>query len=80
MTAETKSKATNPANNAAETLETVAAVGKETIETVITMSTEAAQEGYKNASAYGKERLDHGRSHRNIWIFQIMRIFQTKNV
>ena len=58
MTAETKSKATNPANNAAETLETVAAVGKETIETVITMSTEAAQEGYKNASAYGKERLD----------------------
>ena len=43
MTAETKSKATNPANNAAETLETVAAVGKETIETVITMSTEAAK-------------------------------------
>ena len=33
-------------------------MGKETIETVITMSTEAAQEGYKNASAYGKERLD----------------------
>ena len=58
MTAETKSKATNPANNAAETLETVTAVGKETIEAVITMSTEAAHEGYKNASAYGKEQLE----------------------
>ena len=58
MTAETKSKATNPANNAAETLETVTAVSKETIEAVINMSTEAAHEGYKNASAYGEERME----------------------
>ena len=30
---------------------------------------------------YGKERLDHGRSHRNkkIWNIQIMSTFQTKN-
>ena len=58
MTAETKAKASNPENNAAETLETVTAVGKETIEAVINMSTEAAHEGYKNASAYGKEQME----------------------
>ena len=58
MTAKTKAKAPDPAKNTAETLETVTAVGKETVEAVIAMSTEVAQESYKNASAYGKEQLE----------------------
>ena len=58
MTTKTKAKAADPVKNAAETLETVTAVGKETVEAVIAMSTEAAQEGYKSASSYGKEQLD----------------------
>ncbi|MDG2034092.1 MAG: phasin family protein [Rhodospirillales bacterium] len=57
MNAKTKANAADPVKNAAETLETVTAVGKETVEAVIAMSTEVAQEGYSNASAYGKEQL-----------------------
>lgn len=58
MTTKAKAKTAAATETAAETFETIANVGKETVETVISMSSEAAAEGYKNASAYGKESMD----------------------
>ena len=58
MTTKAKAKAASATENATETLETIANVGKETVETVLAMSSDAAAEGYKNASAYGKESLE----------------------
>ena len=58
MTSKTKTKAADAKTQSAETFEMVAAVGKETVEAVIAMSTEATQEGYKNASAYGKQQFE----------------------
>lgn len=45
-------------NKAADTAETMAAAGKETFETVLNLSAEAASEGYKTAAAAGKEQLE----------------------
>jgi len=42
----------------ADTAETIASVGKETFETVVSMSAQAAAEGYKNAAQFGKEQLE----------------------
>ena len=41
-----------------EAVESMAAVGKETFESLMGMSTKAASDGYKNASAFGKEQID----------------------
>jgi phasin family protein len=43
---------------AADTADTMASVGKETFETVVSMSAQAAAEGYKNAAQFGKEQLE----------------------
>ncbi|MDA0240961.1 MAG: phasin family protein [Proteobacteria bacterium] len=45
-------------NKAAETAETMAAAGKETFETVLNLSAEAASEGYKTFATAGKEQLE----------------------
>ncbi len=55
----TKDKVTAAAN---DTVETIANVGKETIESVVFMSAQAAAEGYKNAAQFGKEQLDATKS------------------
>jgi len=51
----TKDKVTAAAN---DTAETIAAVGKETLESVVFMSAQAAAESYKNAAQFSKEQLD----------------------
>ena len=48
-------------NAATETAEQIAAAGKETLETVMKMGTEATAEGYKNAAAFSKEQLQMAR-------------------
>ena len=58
MTTKAKAKAASATEKATETLETIANIGKETVETVLAMGNDTAAEGYKNASAYGKESLD----------------------
>jgi phasin family protein len=50
------------ATAANDTAETIANVGKETIESVVFMSAQAAAEGYKNAAQFGKEQLDATRT------------------
>ncbi len=42
----------------AEAVETMASIGKETLDTVMKFGTDAAAEGYKNAAVYGQEQLD----------------------
>ena len=44
-----------------EAVESMAAVGKETFESLMSMSTKAASDGYKNASAFSKEQIDAGK-------------------
>ena len=58
MTTKSKAKSTSAEQKATETLETIAAVGKETVEAAISMGADAAAEGYKNASEFSKENLD----------------------
>ena len=41
-----------------DAVEAMAAVGKETFESVMSMSTKAAADGYKSASSFGKDQLD----------------------
>src|SRR3569832_1211868 len=55
----TKDKVTAAAN---DTVETIASVGKEILESVVIMSAQAAAEGYKNAAQFSKEQLDATRS------------------
>jgi len=52
--------ATKPKDKAVglDAVEAMAAVGKETFESVMSMSTKAAADGYKSASAFGKDQLD----------------------
>lgn len=56
--------ATKPKDKAVglDAVEAMAAVGKETFESVISMSTKAASDGYKNASAFGKDQLDSAKA------------------
>ncbi|MAG95621.1 MAG: phasin family protein [Alphaproteobacteria bacterium] len=53
---------TNPAQAtseaAAQTLDAVAAAGKETVETVVKVGTDAAARGYEKAFAMGQEQID----------------------
>lgn len=59
MTTKSKASTAKPAADAAaETIETIASVGQETLKTAMNMGADAASEGYKNASAYGKEQMD----------------------
>lgn len=41
-----------------DAVESMATVGKETFESLMSMSTKAASDGYKNASAFSKEQID----------------------
>jgi len=52
--------ATKPKDKAAglDAVEAMATVGKETFESMMSMSTKAAADGYKSASAFGKDQLD----------------------
>lgn len=56
--------ATKPKDKVAglDAVEAMATVGKETFESVMSMSTKAASEGYKSASAFGKDQLDAAKS------------------
>ena len=54
----TTKKTTDAEQATAEAVETMASIGKETLDTVMKFGTEAAAEGYKNAAAYGQEQLD----------------------
>ena len=58
MTTKTKAKASSAQENAAETLESMATIGKEAVEAAISMGSDAAAEGYKNASEFSKENMD----------------------
>ena len=53
---------TNPAQAtseaAAQTLDAVAQAGKETVETVVKVGTDAAARGYEKAFAMGHEQID----------------------
>lgn len=59
MTTKAKASTAKPAAEAAaETIETINSVGQETLKNVMNIGADAAAEGYKNASAYGKEQMD----------------------
>ncbi len=47
---------------AVEAVETIASVGKETLETVVKIGADAATEGYRNAAAYGRDQADMAHS------------------
>jgi hypothetical protein len=49
----TKSK-----DKSADAAETVSSIGKETFESVVAMSAQAAAEGYKNAAQFSKDQLE----------------------
>jgi phasin family protein len=59
-TAKTPKDKMNGAAN--DTVETIASVGKETLESVVFMSAQAAAESYKNAAQFSKEQLDATKS------------------
>ena len=43
-------------------VENIAAAGRETLETVVKMGTDATAEGYRNAAEFGNEQLDLAKS------------------
>src|SRR5690606_34113483 len=49
---------TTKSKPAADAAESMAALGKETFESVLSMSAQATAEGYKNAAQFGKEQLE----------------------
>ena len=53
-----KKTAASAQDAASEAMETMAGVGKETIETAMKVGVEAANEGYKNATAYSREQME----------------------
>ncbi len=58
MTTKSKAKAASAKDGAAETLEAIATTANEAIDAAISKGSEAAAEGYKNASEFGKESMD----------------------
>ncbi len=56
--------ATKPKDKAVglDAVEAMAAVGKETFESVMSMSTKAASDGYKSATAFSKDQLDSAKA------------------
>ena len=48
--------------SAADPVETFASVGKEALESAVSMSAQAAAEGYQNAAQFGKEQLEAGKA------------------
>ncbi len=58
MTTKTKAKAASAKDGAAETLESISTIANDAVDAAISMGSDAAAEGYKNASEFSKESMD----------------------
>ena len=58
MTTKSKAKAASAKDGTAETLEAINTIANEAVDAAISMGSDSAAEGYKNASEFGKESLD----------------------